>query len=89
MDIAIVLDRLIPGGDWQGSITENTEEVYNKIRWNDDRTKPTWEEMVAAWIIIKEDIKAEDLELKEKLAYIAAMPDLVKTFETRIIALEK
>ncbi len=89
MDIAIVLDRLVPGGDWQGSVTENTKEVYNKIRWNDNRVKPTWAEIEAAWIIIKEDIKAEDLEQEEKLAYIAAMPDLVKSLESRISTLEK
>ncbi len=88
MDIALILDRLIPAGNWQGSVTENTFEAYKKIRWNDNRTKPTWEEVKAAWIIIKADIQTEDQEQEEKETYIAAMPDLVKILETRIAVLE-
>ena len=47
-DIAATLDRLVPGGDWQGSVTDNTRAAFDAVRWQDARTKPTWAAVVAA-----------------------------------------
>ena len=57
MDIALVLDRLVPGADWQGSVTANTKEAFDAIRWNDDRRKPSWAEVLIAWRAIQREPK--------------------------------
>ena len=69
MDIALVLDRLIPGGDWQGSVTDNTKEAFDNVRWNDERPKPSWEEMEAKWpeIEAEPEPKSEIEILKERI----------------------
>lgn len=59
MDIALVLDRLIPGGDWQGSVTANTQDAFDAIRWNDDRRKPSWAEVQIAWRAVQGEPKPE------------------------------
>lgn len=46
-DIASVLDNLLPGAIYYGSLTANTEEAYDALNWQDDRPKPTWEEIEA------------------------------------------
>ncbi len=46
-DIAAALDALVPGADWQGSVTANTEEAYAALRWSDARPKPSWLDVVA------------------------------------------
>ena len=45
LDIATVLDILIPGADYRGSLTENTEVAYDSIVWGDVRPKPAWTEI--------------------------------------------
>lgn len=59
MDIAITLDRLIPGAKYGGSVTANTQESYDEIRWEDERTKPTWVELEAAWIELQAIVQKE------------------------------
>ena len=53
IDIALVLDDLVPEGNWQGSVTDNTKESFDNLRWNDNRPKPTWEEVEDRWLITK------------------------------------
>lgn len=48
MQIAIILDHLVPKAQYFGSLTENTKEAYGKITWKDSRKKPTWPELEAA-----------------------------------------
>jgi hypothetical protein len=43
MDLALNLEALIPAAQYGGSLTANTQEAYDAIRWDDDRPKPTWE----------------------------------------------
>lgn len=73
MDIALVLDRLVPGADYQGSVTANTEEAFNAMRWNDPRPKPTWTEMLIEWLRayrgIKQDAFREECEAHIYEAY--------------------
>ena len=51
MDIALCLDILVPGGNWQGSVTANTRKAYEAVRWNDARPKPSWADIEAQWAI--------------------------------------
>jgi hypothetical protein len=72
MDIALALDYLIPSGNWQGSVTDNTEKSFNSIQWHDHRVKPTWQEIQDTWTdraLIRENNsllkeKQEELHLK-------------------------
>ena len=59
MDIPLVLERLLVNADYTGSLTDNTEAVYNALVWNDARAKPTWAEITAEWIVyVKEQLFA-------------------------------
>ena len=49
MNVVIALDILVPEAIYGGSVTANTEQQYNKLRWEDDRPQPAWAELVAAW----------------------------------------
>ena len=49
MDIALTLDKLVSGGNWQGSVTGNTKKDFDNIRWVDTRIKPIWEEVQTKW----------------------------------------
>lgn len=53
-----------------GSVTDNTEESYNLIRWEDARKKPTWEELNLEWIIVNNKIKKQNCknEAKQKIS---------------------
>ena len=46
MDVALILDRIVPAADYFGSLTADTEAAFDAITWNDGTTKPTWAEMV-------------------------------------------
>lgn len=48
MDVALALDVLVPGAQYGGSLTANTEEVYDAIIWQDERQKPSWEAIQSA-----------------------------------------
>ena len=42
INVALAIDILVPAAQYGGSVTANTEQQYNKIRWEDERTQPTW-----------------------------------------------
>ena len=64
IDIALTLDKLVPSGDWQGSVTNNTREDFESLRWADDRTKPTWAELETKWVEIENEAQWEEIRLK-------------------------
>ncbi len=70
MDVALAIEALVGlGVKYFGSTTDNTEEQYNKLQWNDERPKPLWAELIAKWDEIK-DIPApkdEDEFVQEKM----------------------
>lgn len=55
IDVALALDKLVPAAVYFGSLTVNTEEAYNKIKWEDSREKPTWKRIQDAGIMIEVD----------------------------------
>ena len=87
MDIALVLDSLVPAGKWQGSVTANTEEAYNNIRWNDERSKPTWEEVQAEWVNLNEESGWE--EVREWRDYMLAESDWTQLSDSPLSSEEK
>jgi hypothetical protein len=48
MDLALALDRLVPGAAYGGSLTANSRDAYDALRWEDAREKPAWQEILAA-----------------------------------------
>ncbi len=55
MDIALAIENLLPACKYGGSTTENTKAQYDSLRWEDERTKPTWNEILASWEAIKDN----------------------------------
>lgn len=47
-NVALALDRLMPGAKYGNSLTPNTKEAYDALRWLDDRPKPLWSEVQQA-----------------------------------------
>ena len=87
MDIALILDSLVPGGQWQGSVTANTEEAYNNIRWNDERDKPTWEEIQAEWVNLNEE--SEWADVREWRNYLLSESDWTQLADSPLTIEEK
>lgn len=58
MDVALCLHLMAsPQYKYGGSVTENTEASYNAIRWEDERPKPTWQELTIWWNLNKDTIE--------------------------------
>ena len=75
MDTALAIESLVGIGVKYGGCTEfNTEEEFNKLRWNDERPRPNWVDLVAKWEEIK-DIPKPLTKIEE--------------LEARLLALEK
>ncbi len=48
IDIRTALDQIGTGWKFGGSVTDNTESAWNAVVWEDEREKPSWEELCAA-----------------------------------------
>lgn len=48
IDVALALDRLVPGADYLGSLTAGTQAAYDALEWRDGRPKPSWAEIEQA-----------------------------------------
>ena len=70
MDIAILLNNY----KYRGSVTANTEQSYNDLIWEDERPKPTWQELQAQWQEIEQAIEAKE----------ALKTQLVGLFESKL-----
>lgn len=55
MDIALVIDRLLPAANYSGSLTDNTETVFNALTWDDERTKPSWQDILDEWEVYQDE----------------------------------
>ncbi len=71
INVAMALERLVPAAEYFGSLTENSEEAYKKVRWMDKREKPTWEAILKASDVHKTEKKLQEEE-KILLAYLAS-----------------
>lgn len=57
MDIALAIEALVPQANYFGSTTSNTKADFEALVWNDERPKPTFEELKAAYAGLDEEIK--------------------------------
>lgn len=55
MDVAIIIDRLTPGAQYTGSLTEGTEAQFNNLSWTDEDPKPSWQDILDEWEIYQEE----------------------------------
>lgn len=72
MDIALALDILVPAAKYGGSLTAGTKASYDKLRWEDDRTKPSWGQIVSTQAQAEaEAARQHGLDHNDSLAFIA------------------
>ena len=72
IDVALALDALVPAAQYGGSLTDNTEEAYEAIVWEDERAKPSW-----SMVRTRKPSPVLELTPMEKLkAFLAANPDV-------------
>jgi hypothetical protein len=62
MDVALALEALVPAACRGGSLTDNTREQYDALRWEDERPKPTWAELESAWVVQQPELAREDFK---------------------------
>ncbi len=70
MDTALVIEALVGFGVKYGGCTEfNTEKEFDALRWNDERPRPKWQDLVAKWEEIKDILipKTEMELLREEI----------------------
>ena len=86
MDVALGIEALIPSAEYFGSTTDNTEESFDNLVWNDARPKPTWKKVQDAYNALPEEIKnpevakaMKDAQKQEILDRIGLTADELKT----------
>lgn len=76
MDVLLTLAALLPSPEFGGSLTANTREAYQRIRWEDERPKPAWTDLLARWPEVEAEIAR--VEASAKL-------DVSRVLETLVI----
>jgi hypothetical protein len=65
MSLALALDIVMPGAEYTGSLTNDTQDAYDRIVWLDARPKPTFEKVLAASAqVFKNDLKTFAAKLR-------------------------
>ena len=78
VDVALMIEKVVGlGAQYRGSVTANTKEAFDAIRWDDSRPKPLWRQMTDAWAA---HIPPPEPEL---------VTDRLTTLESRLTDLEK
>jgi len=80
VDVALAIEKLVPHAVYYGSVTANTKQAYDNIRWKDKRAKPTWEQILKANELVKKELAEQ--KVKEELE--AKVEE-----EMRIMAIER
>jgi hypothetical protein len=55
MDIALAIEALVPSAEYFGSTTSNTKEDYDLLIWNDERVKPEFTALKAAYDLLVQE----------------------------------
>jgi hypothetical protein len=59
IDIALGIEALLPAAEYFGSTTANTKECFDDLNWLDQRPKPTWAAIQAAYDALPEEIRIQ------------------------------
>ena len=88
MDIALGIEKLVPSAIYRGSVTANTRQAFDQIRWLDQRAKPTWDQIVVADAdVVRETNERRDQLDQKKVALKAKLnlnDDEILTFKELI-----
>jgi len=86
MITALCIDKLLPAAQY-GGVPGHTEQEYNSLRWEDERTKPIWSEIESAWILVQVDM-AKDVIKGQIAALDKYLPRPVEDQYTILITAE-
>ena len=82
MDVALGIEALVPAAQYFGSTTANTKEAFDNLDWQDERAKPTWEQIQDAYTALPEEIKnPQKFEAERKAAAQAKLATIGLTIE--------
>jgi hypothetical protein len=57
VDIALGIEALLPAAEYFGSTTANTKKQFDDLDWQDERAKPTWTAVQAAYDALPDEVK--------------------------------
>lgn len=57
MDVALGIEALLPSAQYFGSTTDNNKKSFDDLNWLDNRAKPTWSQIQAAYEALPNEIK--------------------------------
>lgn len=57
IDIALGIEALVPSANYFGSTTNNTKKAFDDLNWLDERAKPTWTAVQAAYDALPDEVK--------------------------------
>ena len=57
MDVALGIEALLPAAEYFGSTTANTKQCFDDLNWLDERAKPTWAAIQAAYAALPDEVK--------------------------------
>ena len=88
MDIALAIDHLVPQAKYAGSTSGNDRKTYEDLVWEDDRKKPTWEEIIIADGLVstyREDRAAAYPEIGDQLDAIYKQLNYMRLQGTNLV----
>lgn len=59
MDITLCIDKLLPAAQY-GGVPGTTKAEFDSLRWEDSRTKPTWQQIQDAWPLVQIDLENQE-----------------------------
>ena len=62
MDIALIIEKILPNAEYSGSVTSNNREIWDKVIWTDSRIKkPAYEELELEFIKVNKEQLSKDI----------------------------
>ncbi len=75
MDITWIIQYLLPEPQYGGAFNLHNQAEYDALRWLDERPKPTWGAIVAAWPNAQLTRNLSDLNSVLEEAYLQFLPN--------------
>ena len=57
IDVGLGIEALLPAAEYFGSTTANTKKSFDDLDWQDERAKPTWAAVQAAYDALPNEVK--------------------------------
>lgn len=81
MDIALAVERLVPGAEYFGSVESNDNAAWKSVDWRDSRGKPSWGDLVSAY----SDIQKE--QTNTGITKVGNLKERIENLENAVLAL--